>query len=89
MYLIESQFMEDKYKFFRYVFSQLLRFTLSKTSHSGVMSAMSAMVNFEVPWINILTKMDLVNPKSDESGGPRNGPRLKRDVQRSASSFLE
>ncbi|KZW03971.1 ATP-binding protein Fet5 [Exidia glandulosa HHB12029] len=64
-YLIESQFMEDKYKFF-----------------SGVMSAMSAMVNFEVPWINILTKMDLVNPKSDETGGPRNGPRLKRDVQR-------
>lgn len=40
------------------------------------------MVNFEVPWINILTKMDLVNPKSEETGGPRNGPRLKRDVQR-------
>jgi hypothetical protein len=43
---------------------------------------MSAMVNFEVPWINVLTKMDLVNPKSQEDGGPRNGPRLKRDVQR-------
>lgn len=49
---------------------------------SGVLSAMSAMVNFEIPWINILSKMDLVDPKSDEGTGGRNGPRLKKDVAR-------
>lgn len=65
-YLIESQFMEDKYKFF-----------------SGVLSAMSAMVNLEIPWINVMSKMDLVlrNP-NDESGGARNGVRKRRDVAR-------
>jgi len=42
-YLLESQFMEDKTKFF-----------------SGVMSAMSCMINLECPHINILSKMDLV-----------------------------
>jgi hypothetical protein len=42
-YLLESQFMEDKSKFF-----------------SGVLSAMSCMINLEVPHINILSKMDLV-----------------------------
>jgi len=64
-YLIESQFMEDRYKFF-----------------SGVMSAMSAMVNFEIPWINIMSKMDLVNPKSEDGAGARNGARGKKDIQR-------
>ncbi|KAJ7638750.1 GPN-loop GTPase [Roridomyces roridus] len=65
-YLIESQFMEDKYKFF-----------------SGVLSAMSAMVNLEIPWINIMSKMDLVksNPE-DPSGGARNGFRGQRNVAR-------
>ena len=42
-YLLESQFMEDRTKFF-----------------SGVMSAMSCMINLECPHINILSKMDLV-----------------------------
>ena len=79
-YLLESQFMEDKYKFFSYVLSLFPPHLLIISS--GVMSAMSAMVNFEVAWINVLTKMDLVNPKSTEEGGPRNGARLKRDVQR-------
>ncbi|KAK7061661.1 GPN-loop GTPase 3 [Favolaschia claudopus] len=66
VYLIESQFMEDKYKFF-----------------SGVLSAMSAMVNLEIPWINIMSKMDLVtsNPE-DPSGGARNGFRGKRNIAR-------
>ncbi|KAF8165413.1 GPN-loop GTPase [Crassisporium funariophilum] len=65
-YLIESQFMEDRYKFF-----------------SGVLSAMSAMVNLEIPWINIMSKMDLVtaNP-DDESGGARNGIRQRKDIAR-------
>ncbi|KAJ3999537.1 GPN-loop GTPase [Lentinula boryana] len=65
-YLIESQFMEDKYKFF-----------------SGVLSAMSAMVNLEIPWINIMSKMDLVtvNPE-DPSGGARNGLRRRKDIAR-------
>ncbi|KAJ2931654.1 hypothetical protein H1R20_g5444, partial [Candolleomyces eurysporus] len=63
-YLIESQFMEDKYKFF-----------------SGVLSAMSAMVNLEIPWINIMSKMDLVLPQAD-SGDARNGARKRRDIAR-------
>ncbi|KAJ6515964.1 GPN-loop GTPase [Mycena sanguinolenta] len=66
VYLIESQFMEDKYKFF-----------------SGVLSAMSAMVNLEIPWINIMSKMDLVtsNPE-DPAGGARNGFRGRRNIAR-------
>ncbi|KAF8627206.1 hypothetical protein AX15_004522 [Amanita polypyramis BW_CC] len=66
VYLVESQFMEDKYKFF-----------------SGVLSAMSAMVNLEIPWINIMSKMDLVmsNP-DDPSGNARNGMRSRRDIAR-------
>jgi GTPase SAR1 family protein len=66
VYLLESQFMEDRYKYF-----------------SGVLSAMSAMVNFEVPWINIMSKMDLVRPSKDaDAGEPRNGVRARRDIAR-------
>jgi len=66
VYLLESQFMEDRYKFF-----------------SGVLSAMSAMVNLEIPWINIMSKMDLVmkNPE-DSSGGARNGMRGRKNIAR-------
>ncbi|EMD41067.1 hypothetical protein CERSUDRAFT_149714 [Gelatoporia subvermispora B] len=64
-YLIESQFMEDKYKFF-----------------SGVLSAMSAMVNLEVPWINIMSKMDLVTTSSEDAASGRNGVRTKKDISR-------
>ncbi|KAF8076311.1 GPN-loop GTPase [Lyophyllum atratum] len=66
VYLIESQFMEDRYKFF-----------------GGVLSAMSAMVNLEIPWINIMSKMDLVtsNPE-DPSGGARNGMRGRKNIAR-------
>lgn len=66
VYLIESQFMEDKYKFF-----------------SGVLSAMSAMVNLEIPWINIMSKMDLVtsNP-DDESSGAGIGLRNRKNIAR-------
>ncbi|CBQ70652.1 conserved hypothetical protein [Sporisorium reilianum SRZ2] len=42
-YLLESQFIDDKTKYF-----------------AGVLSAMSAMINLEVPHINLLSKMDLV-----------------------------
>lgn len=42
---------------------------------------MSAMVNLEVPWINIMSKMDLVSSSSDASA-PRNGKRAKRDIAR-------
>lgn len=69
VYLIDSQFMEDRYKFF-----------------SGVLSAMSAMVNLEIPWINIMSKMDLVSsaPSSSDttSDEPRNGRRTRRDISR-------
>ncbi|KIP12806.1 hypothetical protein PHLGIDRAFT_27182 [Phlebiopsis gigantea 11061_1 CR5-6] len=64
-YLIESQFMEDKYKFF-----------------SGVLSAMSAMVNLEVPWVNIMSKMDLVTSNSDDPASGRNGIRARKDISR-------
>lgn len=54
-----------------------------KITNSGVLSAMSAMVNLEIPWINIMSKMDLVLSKSsDESGSARNGIRQKRDIAR-------
>lgn len=44
---------------------------------------MSAMVNLEIPWINIMSKMDLVTANAeDESGGARNGPRLRKDIAR-------
>jgi len=65
VYLVESQFMEDRYKFF-----------------SGVLSAMSAMVNLEVPWINIMSKMDLVSGKSDDPAKGRNGIRSAKDIAR-------
>ncbi|OBZ76534.1 GPN-loop GTPase 3 [Grifola frondosa] len=65
VYLIESQFMEDKYKFF-----------------SGVLSAMSAMVNLEIPWINVMSKMDLVTSNSEDSGSGRNGIRTRKDIAR-------
>ncbi|KAF8231860.1 hypothetical protein L208DRAFT_1398192 [Tricholoma matsutake] len=66
VYLIESQFMEDRYKFF-----------------SGVLSAMSAMVNLEIPWINVMSKMDLVTSNTDEpAGGARNGVRGRKNIAR-------
>ena len=44
---------------------------------------MSAMVNLEIPWINIMSKMDLVIHKSsDEAGSARNGIRRKKDIAR-------
>jgi len=77
VYLLESQFMEDRYKYF-----------------SGVLSAMSAMVNLEIPWINILSKMDLVEPtkRTDDDDddddekrldpGALNGRRGRRNVEK-------
>lgn len=67
VYLVESQFIEDRYKFF-----------------SGVLSAMSAMVNLSIPWINILSKMDLVTGGGDpdDPNAARNGLRKKRDIAR-------
>ncbi|TCD71295.1 ATP binding protein [Steccherinum ochraceum] len=64
-YLVESQFMEDRYKFF-----------------SGVLSAMSAMVNLEIPWINVMSKMDLVTTSANDSASGRNGVRAQRDIAR-------
>jgi hypothetical protein len=52
-------------------------------TYSGVLSAMSAMVNLEIPWINLMSKMDLVlpNPEDPASGG-RNGIRTRRNIAR-------
>ncbi|EGG06912.1 uncharacterized protein MELLADRAFT_106395 [Melampsora larici-populina 98AG31] len=49
-YLLESNFISDRPKFF-----------------SGVLSATSAMINLEIPHINLLSKMDLI--KSGRSSG--------------------
>jgi GPN-loop GTPase len=44
---------------------------------------MSAMVNIEIPFINIMSKMDLITPRKDENdSGPRNGLRGRRDIAR-------
>ena len=53
--------------------------------NSGVLSAMSAMVNLEVPWINIMSKMDLVTTNVEDKGSGRNGIRTKKDISRSVS----
>lgn len=53
-YLLESQFMEDKSKFF-----------------SGVLSAMSCMINLEVPHINLMSKMDLIKQGKTASKSKR------------------
>uniref|UniRef100_A0A3Q3FYR3 GPN-loop GTPase 3 n=1 Tax=Kryptolebias marmoratus TaxID=37003 RepID=A0A3Q3FYR3_KRYMA len=47
VFLVDSQFMVESFKFI-----------------SGVMAALSAMVSLEIPQVNILTKMDLLNPKA-------------------------
>lgn len=59
VYLLESQFMQDKSKFF-----------------AGVLSAMSCMINLEVPHLNLLSKMDLVKGNKGGTG------KVKRDVER-------
>jgi hypothetical protein len=43
VYVLESQFMIDKSKYF-----------------SGTLSAMSAMIQLEIPHINVMSKMDLM-----------------------------
>lgn len=84
-YLIESQFMEDKYKFFGLVPSLYdLRLDFNIFRHSGVLSAMSAMVNLEVPWVNIMSKMDLVTSSADDPASGRNGIRTRKDISRCA-----
>jgi len=55
---------------------------MSKSLSSGVLSAMSAMVNLEIPWINIMSKMDLVTVNPDDPAGGRNGIRGKKDIAR-------
>lgn len=45
VYLLESQFIVDKSKYF-----------------AGVLSATSAMISLEIPHINVLSKMDLLEP---------------------------
>ncbi|KAF7724753.1 ATP binding protein [Apophysomyces ossiformis] len=70
VYCLESQFIEDKYKYF-----------------SGVLSAMSAMVNLEIPHVNVMTKMDLVqgdygNKKEEENAGNEEEDETKKQRQR-------
>ena len=55
---------------------------LNHTISSGVLSAMSAMINLEIPWINIMSKMDLVTVNPDDPSGGRNGIKGKKDIAR-------
>lgn len=80
VYLLESQFMEDKYKFFRS--DRAGRRVILLTHSSGVLSAMSAMVNLEIPWINVMSKMDLVSTRSKDPASGRNGFRVRKDIAR-------
>ena len=51
---------------------------------------MSAMVNLEIPWINVMSKMDLVTPNSeDPSGGARNGIRGRKNIARCVWCFTD
>jgi GPN-loop GTPase len=43
---------------------------------------MSAMVNLEIPFINIMSKMDLVSSASEDPAKGRNGIRGRRDIAR-------
>lgn len=47
VFLVDSQFMVETFKFI-----------------SGVMAALSAMVTLEIAQVNLMTKMDLLNPKA-------------------------
>jgi GTPase SAR1 family protein len=71
VYLLESQFIEDKSKYF-----------------AGVLSAMSAMINLEIPHINVMSKMDLL-----EEGGLGQGrtltPRSRRKGARKQKQELD
>jgi hypothetical protein len=44
---------------------------------------MSAMVNLEIPWINVMSKMDLVTENPDDpQGRGRNGLRGRKNIAR-------
>jgi GPN-loop GTPase len=90
VYLVESQFMEDQYKFFRCepLLYRGSLFTRIPFILSGVLSAMSAMVNLEIPWINVMSKMDLVTENAENpSQGARNGVRGRRNIARFATCW--
>jgi hypothetical protein len=41
------------------------------------------MVNLEIPWVNVMSKMDLVLPNpEDPASGARNGLRTRRNIAR-------
>lgn len=70
VYCLESQFIEDKSKYF-----------------AGVLSAMSAMVNLEIPHVNVMTKMDLIegdygNIKKDEDEGTTSDDQDEKEKRR-------
>lgn len=65
VYLLESQFIEDKGKYF-----------------SGVLSAMSAMINLEIPHVNVMTKMDLIEGAAGVGGAENVKASKKRNNRR-------
>ncbi|KAI8993662.1 GPN-loop GTPase [Pilobolus umbonatus] len=80
VYCLESQFIEDKNKYF-----------------SGVLSAMSAMVNLEIPHINVMTKMDLIegdygnrnDEEEEDSDDTESAADKKRRKQKKKKRLME
>lgn len=79
VFLVDSQFMVESFKVTDSLFCVIISalnvvIKASVKSHifyclypqfiSGVMAALSAMVSLEIPQVNIMTKMDLLNPKA-------------------------
>lgn len=83
LFCSESRLLSNR--IFLHFHSWCITLCISFVTHhicSGVMSAMSSMVNLEVPWINIMTKMDLVTGKADDPKAGRNGIRRRRNIAR-------
>lgn len=73
VFLVDSQFMVESFKVLKFSRSSVhcVLFPENNLSEyfvsqfiSGVMAALSAMVSLEIPQVNIMTKMDLLSPKS-------------------------
>lgn len=72
VFLVDSQFMVESFKVPEFsrssvrcvLFQKIISQYFVSQFISGVMAALSAMVSLEIPQVNIMTKMDLLSPKS-------------------------
>jgi len=67
VYLIDAQFMNEPTKFLSgtWPLPLVLFITSFLTIHEGSLMCLSAMVQFELPHINVLTKLDLLGNKAE------------------------